>query len=207
MALSNAVSNQSPRVNALYLNDVNDPGPGTVLASPSGSIVQPYYGQLGARLFLGTTTALALSDTAVGTLYEGIYQYVQLLATATAAPLRGALVVWSSRDNFVVTTDVTATTLNSVAGVLINVPTKGNYCFIQVFGKASVLFKATTTKTTPAIGDVVYVDATPANDCDVLADATALTSLNWKNYLGIAITAPVGGAISQISLRNAELCF
>ena len=73
--LSNSATNQSPRVTAGYLNDVNDPAPGVPLASPSGSIVQNYAGQMGGKLFLGSVTASALSDTAVGTLYGGVYQY------------------------------------------------------------------------------------------------------------------------------------
>lgn len=205
---SNAVSNQSPRVNTGLLNTVNDPNPGAVLASPSGSIVQSYYGQVGGRLFLGAASALAMSDVAgTGTLFEGIYQYVQFKAASAVAPARGGLVVWSDRDNFIVTPDVTAATLNAIAGVALNAVTKGNWGFIQIAGKAAVKFIAVTTKVTPAIGDLVMVDAAPTNAADVLADATALTSLNAKNIIGIAIAAPVGGAISTISLRFNEFCF
>jgi len=201
MSNSNAVSNQSPRVTANYLNDVNDPAPGVPLASPSGSIVQSYAGQLGGKLYLGSVAASALSDPAIGTLYGGIYQYVQFKAASTTAPARGGLVVWNDRENFVVTPDVTATTVSQVAGVAINAVTKGQYGFIQIAGKASILFKGTTTKTTPAIGDLVIIDATPSNTGDVLADATTLTSPTAKLALGVAIAAPVGGAVSTVSLN------
>lgn len=199
--ISNGVSNQSPRVTTSYLNDVNDPAPGVPLSSPSGSIVQAYAGQVGGKLFLGAISAAALSDSAVGTLYGGIYQYVQFKSASTAANARGGLVVWSDRENFIVTPDVTATTVSLVAGVAINAVTKGQYGFIQIAGKASILFKASTTKTTPAIGDLVIIDgATPSNVGDVLADATTLTSPLAKTIIGTAIAAPVGAAISTVAL-------
>lgn len=200
MGASNSVSNQSPKLTGL-LNDINDPAPGVPLASPSGSIVQSYGGQVGGKLWLGSVAALALSDTAVGTLFGGVYQYVKFKAASTTAPARGGLVVWDDRENFVVTPDVTATTVSGVAGVALNSVTKGQYGFIQIAGKASVLFKASTTKTTPAIGDLVIIDLTPSNVGDVLADATALVSPTAKLIIGVAIAAPVGGAISTIEFN------
>lgn len=199
--LSNSVSNQSPRVTANYLNDVNDPAPGVPLTSPSGSIVQSYAGQVGGKLFLGSVSALALSDTAIGTLYGGVYQYVKTIAASTAAPTRGNLCFWSDRENFVVTPDVTATTISWVAGVYINALTKGQYGFIQIAGKASVKFAAAVTKVTPAIGDLVLVDATPTFAADVILDATALTSPLAKTIIGVAIVAPVQGTITTVSLN------
>lgn len=199
--LSNSATNQSPRVTAGYLNDVNDPSPGVPLTSPSGSIVQSYAGQMGGKLFLGSVSAGSLSDPNVGTLYGGVYQYVQTIAGSTAAPARGNLCFWSNRENFVVTPDVTATTISWVAGVYINALTKGQYGFIQIAGKASVKFCAAVTKVTPAIGDLVVVDATPTFAADVLADATALTSVTAKTIIGVAIEAPVSAAVKLVSLN------
>ena len=194
-------TNQAPRVTTGFLNTADDPAPGVPLASPSGSIVQPYAGQVGGKLTVNNAEALGLSSTATGTLYRGVYRYVQFRLGATAANARGQLVFWYDRDNNIVTGDVAdATVTPFAAGVCLMANTKGNYGWIQVSGKASVKFKAATTKTTPAIGDVVMVDATPSNTGDVLADATGLTSPNGKNKIGIALEAPVGGAVKLVEL-------
>jgi hypothetical protein len=180
------------------MNDVNDPAPGQSLASPSGSIIQPYTGQVGGRLVLTTPMALKLSNTAIGTLYEGVYQYVQFLSTATAAAVRGQLCYWSNRANGVVTSDQTATNCSLWAGWFINVITKGNYGFIQISGRVTALSKSTVTKTTPAIGDLVVIDSSTSPTVDTLADATAITNGNAKLIVGTAIEALASGALKQI---------
>ena len=107
---------------------------------------------------------------------------------------------WSDIPNFVATPDVTASTQGLVAGIGLQANTKGNYGFIQVAGLASVLFKATITKATPAIGDLVIVDQTPSDTGDILADATGLNSVTGKSIIGVAYDLPVGGAISRVLL-------
>lgn len=193
-------ANQSPRIPAGFLNQANDPAPGVPLTSPSGSIVQPYNGQIGAILSLSSADALKLSDTVnIGTLFEGQYQYVKILSSATTAPARGGLVYWNDYDNKIVTTDAAATNQGLLAGVLINAPTKGNWCWIQVAGKATVLFKNPLTKVA-ASGDLVVQDSTPANTGDVLADATALTSPVVKTTVGVALEAPTNGGLKLVNL-------
>lgn len=190
------------RVVSRLLNDVNDPAPGVPLASSSasGSIIQPYYGQVGKRLVLTTAMALKLSDTTIGTLYEGIYQYVQTKSGSTAAPARGGAVYWDDLTSYIVTPDVTTSNVGLFAGVYLSAPTKGNWCFIQIAGKASVLFKASPTKTTPAAGDAVVLNGTSTNTADVLADATGVTWATIKLMLGVAIAAPTTAAISTVDL-------
>lgn len=202
MSIASFGQNQSPRVNALYLNDVNDPSPGSILTSPSGSIVQPYTGQLGGKLSLDATAALSLSDSAINTLYGGVYMYVQFKAATTAANAKGQIVFWSDIDNYVVTPDATSTNDSLIAGITLNVVSKGNYGFIQIAGKATVLF-GTVTKGAPAVGDLVIVDATPNPLGNVLADATAITSPTLKLIVGKAIEAPATGGLKLVLLSGA----
>lgn len=197
------------RLVSRLLNDVNDPAPGVPLASSSasGSIIQPYYGLVGKRLVLTAAMAKALSDTAIGTLYEGIYQYVQTKAASTAAPARGCLCYCQDYENYIVTPDVSATdpvlggpNPGLWAGVYISAPTKGNYCFIQIAGKASVQLKSGPTKTTPVMGDLVMADSTSSNKADVLVQSGNPTFTQIQLMLGTAINTPSSGAISLVDL-------
>lgn len=195
-------SNQAVRVTTGFMNTVNDPVPGQLRASPSGSIIQPYTGLVGAIITLDEAQANALSDTTVGTLHAGMYQYVRFLDAPTA---RGQLVFWSAMGTFTVTGIAAAANLGKVAGVVITaatLPAAGNYGFIQIAGRASVLFSAAITKVGVADGDLVVVDQTPANTCDVLADATGLTSPLEKSIVGVANALPVAGAVSEVVLRG-----
>lgn len=203
-----AGADQSPKTTVPLFNDVNDVAPGVPVStsSVSGSIVQSYGGQLGGRTWLNAADAVKLADTSVGTLYEGCYQYVQFVAASTAANATGQPVFWKDTEKYIVTPDGsggTATSIKLVAGISLNVVTKGQYGFIQVAGRASVKF-GTITKATPAIGDAVLVSATPANPtlADVLSATTAITVDNIQLYLGVAITAPASSAVSSVLLRG-----
>ena len=199
------------RLVSRLLNDFNDASPGLPLstANASGSIIQPYYGMVGKRLVCTYAIANKLTDTAIGQLYEGIYQYVQTKAGSTNAPARGTLAYWQDFENYIVTPDQSSTdpvlggdNSGLVAGVYLSAPTKGNYCFIQISGKASVLFKTNTTKTPTKMGDLVIVDGTTSPRGDVLNDATPMTMLIAKTILGVAITTPSGNVISLVDLWN-----
>lgn len=194
------VQNQSPRVTTGFLNTVNDPSPGVPLVSPSGSIVQPYTGQVGGDTYLSAADALKLSDvTNTGTLFEGIYKYVQFLSTSTAANARGQVVFWNNRSQYIVTPDAAVGNLGKVAGICLNVVTKGNWGFIQVAGKASLLFKASLV--TPYDGAMVTVDPTPTNLATTIpTDATAVTAAMLRSVLGIADGLPASSAISLVDL-------
>lgn len=194
-------TNQSPRLPTGYLNSSGgDPAPGVPLTSPSGSIVQAYAGQVGAKLSVDTNEASNLSDPAASTLFAGIYQYVQFLSSSTASNARGQIVFWSTRSTYVVTPDVTAATSGLIAGITLAAVTKGNYGWIQIAGKAGVKFRASITKATPAAGDLVVIDSTPTDTADVLADATNITSPIAKTIVGVADAAPTGGAVSAVDL-------
>jgi len=210
--MSNFTS-QVERVSSGALNNTGDPAIGQPLASPSGSIVIPFDGQLGQKYAVGGLTAgsfseaLRLSNTTIGTLYGGIYQYVQFKSDSSGANIRGGILFWSDIPNFIVTPDVTLATQGAIAGVSLAVNVKGNYGYFQVAGLASVLFKSSITKTTPAVGDLVIVDqggGTPTARGDVLADSTNITSPIAKSIIGWAYDLPVGGAVSRVMLTRGS---
>jgi hypothetical protein len=164
------------------LNTVNDLYPGGGTDSPGLRV-----GQLGAALQLNYDQALALSDTSVGTLYAGVYQYVKFYVSQSGTTIKGGPVYWQDPTAFVVTADV-PTGAPGFAGVALSVPTKGNCAFILVEGECQCQPLDNTTKTTPAIGDTM-VTATIGR-FDDLADATAFDGTNFKLIAGQWITAP-----------------
>jgi hypothetical protein len=178
-----------------YLNDVNDP-----LAGQSVTGGEEFPGQLGATMVLNAGEALKLSDTAVGTLYAGKYQYVKFLSTQSGTTVVGGPVYWSDADNFLVTADV-PTNGAGFAGVAISVPTKGNYAWIQTRGKAKLQCKGTVTASSKAIGDPVQTSTIGAFD-DV--DGTQ-TYLIQARRVGQWLEAPADGALKLAVLSAVEL--
>ena len=115
-----------------------------------------------------------------------------------AAAAAGQVASWYDLDDYVVTADaLTGTSL--IAGIFLNAITKGQYGWIQTAGLATVKFRASITKATPAIGDLVLVQATNYVG-EVLADATNLTSVEARMILGVAVAAPTGGGSSLVAL-------
>lgn len=192
------------RMSSRYMNAINDSGVGGLPVNTIGTAQA--LGQLGDIIYLTAAKAAAMSDSSVGTLYAGFYQYVQFKSGSTAANARGQLVFWSDMDNFIVTPDVTAGTMGLVAGVTLNVVTKGYYGWMQVGGKATVKCAAAVTDTTA--GDLAIVTQTPANTVDGFADATAFaTGKLAKSLLGTFIEAPANGGLKQVQLRFLGLPF
>lgn len=184
-----------------HLNDVDD----VYIGGPANSLTgQAFYrGQLGAMLDLDHETALALSLTSVGTLYGGVYQYVQTKTGSTATPARGLAAYWASHDDiedYIVTPDPPSSPYGCFAGVYIDAQTKGRYCWIQRSGLASCLFQATAlTRATPAAQSMVFVTNNAAT-FDQEEDATNVTVALLAKHVGIAAEAPVAGAISLVEL-------
>lgn len=161
----------------------------------------------GDRLVLGMADALALSNTAVGTLYGGVYQYVTVKSTATLAPVRGKACFWdtASPDNsYVVTTDENGTQgVNLWAGVFIQALGKGNSGWIQVAGKASVLF--TTPLTGAGAGSAAFIAGDGAGRFDTFGGVgTAPTFDDVQNmfarYAGVCETGPVAATVSVVDM-------
>ncbi len=174
------------RLTTPYLNTINDAYPGVTTNGYSGQPNQ-YQGQVGTTVTLNAAQALKRSDTTVGTLYGGTYQYVQFYTSQSGTTVKGGPVYWQDADNYIVTADV-PTGAPGFAGVAISVPTKGNYAWILIEGKCQCQPLDNTTKTTPAIGDTMVTST--IGRFDDLADATAFDGTNQKLIAGQWIEAP-----------------
>jgi len=209
-------NNQSPIITQRYLNTASyagDPAPGVLVSTSqvSGSIVQPYTGQLGGILTLGEALANSLSDTANGQqLYAGDYQYVHFYASSSAAAaVQGQVVFWKDSasnllsGNWDVTPDESAAELGEIAGIALCNTAKGNYWFIQISGVAQVKFAASNNTASPAVGDLVFADYAGGSvyAIDPTQSTTGLTFAQLKAVLGIAFgTAPANSTVSPVLL-------
>jgi len=195
------------------LNDINDSVPG---GQQSISGANTYAAQLGARVWLDGNPGGVRYDTAVGTLYGGCFQYVQVFATATATPARGGPAAWAydqatvatnvyaAFNNYIVTPDMSALRTGRFAGVFLNVISKGQYGWIQTKGLASCLFAGSGIAATPADGDLVYVNSAANNFLEQNDTGTTVTFAILKAFIGTAVGAPVAGAISTVLLKGGN---
>lgn len=195
---SNLVS-QIVRQSDARLNKVNDTLIGQSVASGTG--VSQYLGMLGSRISLGPKEVRY--DSATGTLFGGIYMYVQAKAGSSASPARGTIAFWdvtATESLYVVTADAKPTTAipTLVAGVFLNAITPGNYGWIQVAGRASVLFDSAITAAAAGNWVTAKVSAAVASTADVGAAAGVVT---LAAYLGVAETLPAVSTISVVQLR------
>ncbi len=198
--MPNHVEQQIDRTNGVYgeLNTVNDALAGGQGSSLTG--LARYAAQAGARLILDYTGVMG---AATG-LYGGWFQYVQVLSTASLAPLKGKAAYWNNTETYVVTTDYTAINAGKIAGIFLNATanavTKGNWCWIQTKGKATVLF-GTIAAATPADGDLVIMNTGSVGDVPANQDTTTITGLILKQAIGVALGAPVSAGASLVLLR------
>lgn len=146
----------------------------------------------GDRIIFGPADALALSDPAVGTLYDGLYQYVGTEAGATNPYTRGHAVFWdeNAADSlYQVTSDEdNTTTVSDFAGVLINDLTAGYWWWIQIAGKVEVAFTDPLTGTAYA-GCGVYVAADGVGRFDVLFGSGPDPDTSLVRFVGHAVVA------------------
>jgi hypothetical protein len=165
-------------------------------------------GDLGVIAKVNRVFALALSKTATGTCYAGLYQKVQFLTGSTASNIRGGALFWSDRANFIVTPDATSALEGDFAGIGLMVNTKGYFGVIQVAGKASVKFRATVTDKTN--GNLIE-QLTTTNTFDAIAESTGTYISGGvkglKNFVGTALEAPTDAGVNLISLRPLNLNF
>jgi hypothetical protein len=201
------LTKQAVNLSNKYINDVNDPtSGGPIVSVPAGGpSAQVNQTQPGDRIVLDDPTALALSDTKTGTLYGGVYEYVQVFATSTAAPQRGAIAFFRQSDlgvAYQITADAqpSAAVPSYIAGIFINALTKGNFGWIQVAGPASVLFD---TLTSSAAGNWVTAKVSPVTastaDCGAVAGVVTLAAL-----LGVAVGIPSSTVISTVMLTRGN---
>lgn len=193
----------------IALNNVNVPIVGEVNAMFAAQGLQINYGSqddLGKRICIQEREAIAYSLTTVGTLYGGIYQLVQVSSAATAANVAvgkaaflqdGAANVGA--QGYVVTDEAHEDAVGLIAGVFLNSITPGNFGFIQVHGKASVLFNGVLTDNT--LGDIVVVKGAGDGTFDAIAAGTAVTSVIMSKYIGNAIQQPVISVLKTVQMR------
>ena len=192
-----------------YLNDVNDSVVGgAITALPTTQANQGQQNIPGDRIILDAATALALSDTTIGTLYSGVYQYVNVSATHNkTAAVRGCAAFWvplSStvlESQYLVSIDAQPSTTvpTAFAGVFINVITLGNYGWLQISGLASCLFDSSLTATADGNWVSIKVSSAVAScfDCGAVAGVVTLAG-----YIGTALGAPSTSAVSTVYLTR-----
>jgi hypothetical protein len=139
----------------------------------------------------------------------GVYQYVFMTYTTTQ-PARGQLVFWDlavAEALYQVNGDAkpSAAVPTLIAGVVLHTTVvKNTYAWMQIGGRASVLFDSTIT--TSAAGNPVSAKVSPTvpSTCDVgVAVVTATIPIGPVDALiGIAETAPVLSVISIVQLNN-----
>jgi hypothetical protein len=223
MSRGGMLTKQADQLTAKFLNDVNDSTSGGALVSVPTGVQSPQVSatQPGDVIVLDDATALALSDTTVGTLFGGCYMYVGTLATATASPARGTAAFWRQSElpggatqGYTVTSDVQPNTLLPayIAGVFINPTTssgtgvalvKGNFGWIQVAGVASCLYDTSLSATALAATVSTKISATTASTFDA---GQALTTATLANVLGVAIGTPVISTISSVIITRGNFC-
>lgn len=207
---SGMLTKQADFLTAQYLNTVNDASAGGVIVSLPSGVTGPQISQtqIGDRIVIDDVTALALSNTTIGTLYGGIYEYVQYVTTTRAA-VRGGAAFWSQTNltttgNYIVSGDAQPSTSvpTYFAGVFISAPTANNYCWIQIAGLATCLFDSGTL-TAIAAGDAVSVkvSATVASTFDV--GATGSSTVTLAAMVGVAVGAPVSNTASTVMLTRS----
>lgn len=181
-----------------FLNTINDQYAGGGDASPGYAP-----GQLLKTKRLTNAQALALSKTTIGTLYAGIYQYVNFLSTATQAAVLGQACFWKTAADYtngIVSSDGGATVEGRFAGVFLSVLTKGYYGWIQVEGMASCAFRSSVGDTTD--GNAVRVTTTTFT-FDSVADATANATYGTaKGVVGVAMEAAANSTVSRVLLKG-----
>ena len=195
------------------LNTISDTYIGGAPAGSGDLAGSQYAGQLGKILPVGSDSIGVLTDTGVGTLFAGAYQYVRRRATDDDSPALapGKIAFWdtvvsSFQTAYQVTTDENLSSSDNavmIAGIFIGNIQPDEYGFIQILGEVYVRFRSVLTAA-GAIGSRVY--AAGAGDtgadqgtADVLT--TDSTSLANARFLGVAIEAPTGGSLSRIFLR------
>jgi len=200
------LTKQAVFLSAAYLNDVNDAAAGGVTVSVPSGAPSPAVSQTlpGDRIVLDDISALALSDTTIGTLYGGIYMYGQYTTTTTAC-VRGGIAFFAQADvgtayTFYGDAKPAVATPSFIAGIFINVITKGNYGWIQIAGVASVLFDSSVTATT--VGSMVSakVSATVPSTAD---NGATVSQQTVADLLGVSIQTVAASTISQVALTRS----
>src|ERR1700733_3406203 len=203
---------QADYLNAAYLNDVNDTQVGGAILSVPTSVPSSQGQQTlpGDRIILDDATALALSDTTVGTLYGGIYMYCNVTWTTQAAAVGGIAFFRATDIGSTTTTPYVAfgdaqplTTLPTyILGIFINAVTKSNYGWVQVAGIASVLFDSTTTSTVQGNMVIAKASAAVASTADN-PTVTNPTAPVLMALIGVSVGTSATSTVSKVAITKA----
>lgn len=177
---------------------VSTGNPETVSDSPSrveGSA--GWRGQLGKLL---TVKQPGIAGTpGVEEYRDKTYRYVKSDSSMTVAPFLGAIAWWSTRQEHLVTTDVSAAeSQNAVAGVFQNTVTPGDYCFLQIRGPASVKFTDAEALAAQTAGNQAIPSSTDGK-ADTETAGTAPT------YALIGYCTGSGDAAAALAVVELEL--
>ena len=190
-------------------NGTGDVLPGQSVASGTGAA--QYLGIVGSRVALDSATIQ--SNTAVGTLFGGIYQYVFMTYT-TKQPARGNAVFWDlsvSESLYQVNGDAKPSTAipTLVAGVVLQTTvTKNTYAWMQIAGRASVLPDSAITSGTAGSGVTAKVSPSVASTVDsgtALAASTVGAIAGVDTLIGIAEATVTASTIFVCQLNNTLL--
>lgn len=167
---------------------------------------QRFGGMLGQTAVESNASALKVSYTTTGTLYQGIYQLVKF----NTAIVRGELLFWDTLANnglndFEVTHTVTSViTFRAGVALYTDSSATGKYGWIQVAGLASVLYANSAPDATLGLGviqgttkDVPDFSVTTVN---TTAMATAQLAEDTLALIGVAYETPAQNAIKRVLL-------
>jgi hypothetical protein len=166
------------RISTNYVNTVSDPVPGSLYdASAEGRPLSgsTYPDLVGQKFWLDKRTLWRHFSGTTNRPPGGVQvQYVLMDASSPVDAALGVLVFW--KDRAALTVSAKDDGNYRLAGVLLGaVPGDGKYGYIAKVGEVYVKFLSSTTKGTPAAGDVAVTVSGNSAVADVLADATAQT--------------------------------
>lgn len=190
-------------VNNINVTQVGEISPYFATLGSPGQVVYGSQDDTGKRICLTLTEIANYTYTTNGTLFEGVYELVQVDASATAANIytgAAAYYLFSNvTSSWVVTDAAHATSLAIPAGTFLNAVTPGNYTAIFVGGgRVNVKYTASLTNGAPAVGDLIVTGGATAGSYD---DTTSTTAITNKFY-GIATVAPASAALTAVYVQH-----
>jgi hypothetical protein len=158
--------------------------------------------------------------TYVNQLYGGVYMWVALDPAVTGGAISvGTAVFWLESNAGIYVTTTSSANAPDYAGVTID-PNFGPlaasssiypYAFIQVSGKATVLFDAALTHSGGAFGDSIGLKQSStgvwSGTWDDLEAVGATTAANLPSYMGVALAVPVASTASLVRIIRPVVRF
>lgn len=128
------------------------------------------------------------------------YRYVIADSSMSVAPFKGAVNWWSDKSRFKVSTNPTATARSNRSGVFQSAVTKGDACFVQVGGPATVKFIDAVTGGNPYTTKGLWViPSATAGKADTVAEGTA------PGYPTLGRTVGVGNAAAAEAVVDLDI--